>query len=283
MKRVTHNYYSLVLKIAAIAICLNVTAQLTFAKPALGYRWKQNQLVSMDKINHASFDALLQKYVDEDGYVDYKSWKASSTNRKALQNYLGLLSRANRSLRASKEAKVAFWINAYNAVTLEGIMQVYPTSSIRNHTAKVFGYNIWKELPLMVGREQFSLEDIEHKILRKAGEPRIHFAIVCASIGCPRLMNHAYTAKNLEKQLSTNAKDFFSRKTNFRADASRRTIHVSSILDWFGSDFGNLQSAQFTYLKLYLPKQYQNLATDSRTTVRYIDYNWNLNDQSKKR
>ncbi len=269
--------------VAVIGTGYLMMPQPSSAKPPLGKRWAKSQRVSMDKIDHAPFDALLQKYVDGDGYVNYKSWKASRNDRAALQNYLAQLSRGDRNIRASKDGKIAFWINAYNAVTLEGIMQVYPTSSIRKHTAKVFGFNIWKELPLIVGDEQFSLDSMEHKLLRKMSEPRIHFAIVCASVGCPRLMNHAYTSKELDKQLTINAKDFFSRSQNFRADAANSTIHVSSILDWFGSDFGSSQSARFKYLKDYIPAKSQNLATSNRTTVKYQTYNWNLNDQSKKR
>ncbi len=269
--------------IAALGTGYLIWPKTSSAKPPLGKRWSKNQRVSMDKIDHTSFDTLLQKYVDNDGYVDYKSWKASRRDHGALQNYLAQLSRGDRGFRASKEGQIAFWINAYNAVTLEGIMQVYPTSSIRKHTSKAFGYNIWKNLPLIVGDQQYSLNDMEHKILRKMNEPRIHFAIVCASISCPRLMNHAYTAKDLDKQLALNAKDFFSRKQNFQANAAQQTIYVSSILDWFGSDFGSSQSARFRYLKEYLPRDAQDLATSSRTRVKFLDYNWNLNDQSKKR
>lgn len=282
IKFFTTRHVFLLAVVSVVGTCYLMIPEPSFAKPPLGKQWAKSQRVSMDKIDHTPFDTLLQKYVDEDGYVDYKSWKASRNDRAALQNYLSQLSRSDRNRRASKNGKLAFWINAYNAVTLEGIMQVYPTTSIRNHTAKLFGFNIWKELPLIVGDEKVSLDSMEHKILRKMGEPRIHFAIVCASVGCPRLMNHAYTSKELDKQLSINAKDFFSRSQNFRADAANRTIHVSSILDWFGSDFGSSQTARFKYLKEYIPVRSQNLATSNQTTVKYQTYNWNLNDQSKK-
>jgi len=117
----------------------------------------------MDDADHLAYDTLLSKYVDRDGYVDYAAWKKSTADRQVLRGYLEHLSR---------DAQLKFWINAYNAVTLEGILQVYPTSSIRNHTAKLFGYNIWKELPLRVGHETYSLDQMEHEILRKMGERR---------------------------------------------------------------------------------------------------------------
>ncbi len=252
------------------------------ARPPLGQNWSAVSQVSMNAISHKNFDKLLKKYVDKDGFVNYGAWQKSTTDRKALQDYLKQLSRASRTKSATKNARLVFWINAYNAVTIEGILQVHPTTSIRNHTAKLFGYNIWKDLPLIVGRAQYSLHQIEHDILRKMGEPRIHFAIVCASIGCPRLRNEAYTTDKLQKQLADNTRDFFSRVQNFRADHRNRTIHVSAILDWFGDDFGATQAVRWTYLSPYLPKSVQTLATDSRTVVRFLDYNWNLNDQAKR-
>ncbi|MFQ5730716.1 MAG: DUF547 domain-containing protein [Planctomycetaceae bacterium] len=252
------------------------------AKSPLGRRQAASALVSMDQIDHAVFNTLLKKYVDSDGYVDYSSWKRSSRDRQALQYYLGQLSRADRQKRASREARMAFWINAYNAVTLEGILQEYPTSSIRKHTSRFGGYNIWKDLPLMVGNHPYSLNDMEHKILRKMGDPRIHFAIVCASVSCPRLRNEAYAAKTLNDQLSDNARDFFSRRQNLQVDVSSGTVHMSSILKWFGSDFGRTEVERLAAVRRYMPRAGQQAAANRRVRVRYLNYNWNLNDQRSK-
>jgi hypothetical protein len=252
------------------------------AKPPLGKRWPAGQMVSMDDVDHSSYNALLKTYVDGDGYVDYTAWKRSDQDRRALLSYLDTLSRATPSKRASREAQLAFWINAYNAVTIEGILQEYPTTSIRKHTSKLGGYNIWKNLPLLVGNRPYSLDDIEHKVLRKMDEPRIHFAIVCAAVSCPRLLNEAYTAKELDSQLAGNSRDFFSRSQNLQVDRRSGTIYVSSIIKWFGGDFGSSQIERFTYLKPYIPKNAQSLAADPQTSVRYLDYNWNLNDQRSK-
>ena len=127
-----------------------------------------------------------------------------------LAEYLRHLSQASRSQQASPQARMAYWINAYNALTIHGILREYPTSSIRNHTAKVFGYNIWDDLLLPVGDSHFSLNQIEHEVLRKMAEPRIHFAIVCASNGCPPLSNRAYWASQLEQQLAEGCRRFFA-------------------------------------------------------------------------
>ncbi len=261
---------------------LGLSQPALMAEAPLGKQWPVSRQISIDHINHSYFDALLKKYVDSDGYVDYRRWKNSPTDRERLIQYLAHLSRASTSLRASRSAQLAFWINAYNAVTIEGILQKYPTSSIRNHTAQLFGYNIWKDLPLLVGGKPYSLDTIEHAILRKMGEPRIHFAIVCASVGCPRLRNEAYTSQELEQQLEDNARDFFSRKKNLRVDAGSHTLYLSSILDWFGSDFGSSQPAQLKAIRPYLPASAQQLLLGN-VRVKFLDYDWSLNDQARKR
>ena len=252
------------------------------AKEPLGRQWPNGQYVSMDQIDHSSYDSLLQKYVDKDGMVNYAAWQRNSADRKLLGQYLVQLSQASPSIKSSREGQLAFWINAYNATTLEGMLQEYPTSSIRNHTAKIACYNIWKDLPLLVGGKPHSLEAIEHQVLRKMGEPRIHFAIVCASVGCPRLLNEAYVPDRLEEQLAMNSRDFFARSQNFHVDANG-TMHVSAILDWFGDDFGATQQAQLTFLQKYLPEDAQRLAVNPRAKVTFQEYNWSINEQKAAR
>ena len=271
-----------VLIVPAVIVCgLSVPPGVVFAKAPLGKQWPATQQVSLEQIDHAPFDNLLKKYVDEDGYVDYRSWQASASDRVALQSYLASLSRGSLQAPASTDAKLAFWINAYNAVTLEGILQEYPTTSIRNHTAKAVGYNIWKDLPLIVGGKSYSLDAIEHQVLRKLGEPRIHFAIVCASVGCPRLRNEAYGASRINEQLAGNARDFFSRTQNLQVRG--RTLQMSVILDWFGGDFGRTQSERLATIHPYLPPAAQQLVSRGSVTVKYLDYDWSLNDQARRR
>lgn len=108
-------------------------------------------------------------------------------------------------------------------------------------------------------------------------------AIVCASIGCPRLRNEAYTAERLEEQLADNATDFFSRKQKLRIDRQNKILYVSSILDWFADDFGDSQLELFRYLKPYLPQSAKSIATGRDTRVKYLDYDWSLNDQSQRK
>lgn len=235
--------------------------------------------VSIGQVDHSVWDRLLKKYVDDDGLVDYQAWKSSPKDAAALKSYLAVLSRADTSVDAPKAAKLTFWINTYNALTVHGILEVYPTTSIREHTPVAAGYNIWKDLLLPVGDKKYSLEDIEHEILRKLNEPRIHFAIVCGAVGCPRLRNEAYTPAALESQLADNARDFFSRSRNLQVDPKRRVLNVSSILDWFGEDFGTTPQEGLAGLAEYMPEDAARIAREKGLSIRYLDYDWNLNRQ----
>lgn len=239
--------------------------------------------VSMEKINHQSFDALLRKYVDNNGMVDYRRWKSSLADLKSLDEYLDHLSTADPSMKSAREATLAYWINAYNSVTLRGILDVYPTTSIRKHTATIYGYNIWKDLLLRLGDgTSISLDDIEHQKLRKMSEPRIHFAIVCASMSCPRLLNEAYVASRVDGQLESNSRDFFSRRQNFEQRGDY--FYLSKLLDWYGSDFGPDLSAQLKAYSKWLPTESsRQLAFRGKVGVRYLDYDWSINEQPAKK
>lgn len=236
--------------------------------------------LALSQIDHTPWDTLLQKYVEPTGLVNYRAWLASAADVTALDDYLRQLSRTDEQGTAVEQ--LAYWINAYNAVTIRGILREYPTSSIRNHTARFIGYNIWKNLKLYVNGRQVSLDEMEHEILRKMQEPRIHFAIVCASLGCPKLLNRAYLPGTLEQQLADNTRAFFSDSSKLCYDAANRTFYCSPILDWFKEDFGGDQAARLKRIAPWLsdPTAAQAAAKGTGTLV-YLDYNWDLNDQQK--
>jgi hypothetical protein len=247
----------------------------------VGQNVAADQRVSMDDIDHRLWDQLLHKYVDQRGGVAYQPWVAHAGHLRALDAYLGMLSTADPQKPASRSAKLAYWINAYNAVTVRGILREFPTDSIRNHTSKFGGYNIWKDLQLIVGGSSISLESIEHQVLRGMGEPRIHFAIVCASHSCPRLLNEAYVPDRLDSQLTTNSRDFFRNPENFRYDPSNGRFQLSAIIDWFGEDFGANNSARLQTLAPFLPTpDSQQAATRGEGRISYLKYDWSLNDRS---
>ena len=249
-------------------------------KITLGANVPVAQQVPIDQIDHRGWDALLQKYCDQNGYVNYRAWQESLGDRQLLTQYLAHLSRANLTRSAAPTSKFAFWINAYNAVTIEGILREYPTTSIKKHQALAFGYKIWDDLLLIVGGKKYTLNNMEHAELRKMGDPRIHFAIVCASIGCPPLLNRAYMAEIVDAQLTYNSKRFFASPQQF-VSTPQGEIKLSLILKWFGKDFGPNQTAQLRAIAPYLPTPAaQTLASSGKARVSYLRYDWGLNDQA---
>lgn len=250
-------------------------------KVRIGKSVDRGSRIDLQRIDHHDWNQLLKRYVDLDGNVDYTAWKGSTSDAQLLRRYIHQLSMAKFSGTTDQRAQLAFWINAYNAVTVHGILREYPTTSIRNHTSRFGGYNIWKDLLVHVDGRDVSLEDIEHKILRQMGEPRIHFAIVCASKSCPRLLDEAYTAELLDEQLTRNASAFFTDARHFRYDAQRQRFHLSSILKWFGSDFGADQSEQLRAIAPYLlPGKARQAARQGQGKVWFPSYDWNLNDRA---
>ncbi|MFT7641658.1 MAG: hypothetical protein ACI9G1_003409 [Pirellulaceae bacterium] len=247
-------------------------------KQYLGGKWPSDQQISMDQIDHSTWNQLLQLYVNGDGNVNYRQWKSNAAHVMALDQYLSSLSQASPNKQSERASQLAYWINAYNAVTIRGIIEVYPTKSIRDHTARLYGYNIWHDLLLVVGDKGVSLDEMEHKILRPMKEPRIHFAIVCASKSCPKLSNQAYLPKTIDKQLNDNAVDFFSSPRNFKYSPGQ--FQLSSILKWFAEDFGSSQRAQLQYFGPFLADaQARSAATAGRGSISYLGYDWDLNDQ----
>ncbi len=245
----------------------------------LGAAVPVGQQTPVGRVSHEPWDRLLKKYVDPAGMVDYAAWKGSREDQATLDAYLNQLSAAALAPDSPREAQLAFWINAYNAVTVKGILREYPTTSIRNHTARLFGYNIWKDLQLLVGGKAYSLEAIEHEVLRPMGEPRIHFAIVCASRGCPRLLDEAYVGERLDEQLTGNARAFFADPTKFRLTADR--VEVSPILKWFATDFGPDAHTQLQSIAPYLPESARRAVGGGGLRIQYQEYDWGLNDKPR--
>jgi hypothetical protein len=234
--------------------------------------------------DHSVFHNVLQKYVNENGYVDYTSLK---NNRGDLDSYVEALGRTSPinspSLFPDKNSKLAYWINAYNAFTLRGVIDNYPTKSVRDIHA-LYGF-FWR-IKFNAGGKKMSLRALENEIIRKFNEPRIHFAIVCASEGCPRLSREAYIGENLESQLEAQAKKFINEERNVKFDTKANSIQMSKIFDWFAEDFlvafpGEKDKKKVTeYLKPYLnSSSRQNLQQLNVSKIEYIEYDWRINDQ----
>jgi hypothetical protein len=234
------------------------------------------------RVDHAAWSKLLAKYVDAEGLVDYKRWKAQ--DQPALDRYLQGLTKVDPAKLADKPERIAFWINAYNALTIKGMLKFHPTPSIKKHTSVLWGFHFWDDVRITVAGKERSLDHIEHAILRKMDEPRMHFAIVCASIGCPRLRRAAYTGPQLEKQLAAGAREFFASRSYFQIDAGSTTVKASHILKWFREDFGGTDANIFAFARRWTtdPARLALLARPG-LTLEFLEYDWGINEQKRKK
>ncbi|MCB0639386.1 MAG: DUF547 domain-containing protein, partial [Lewinella sp.] len=211
-------------------------------------------------------------YVDDEGLVDYRGW-LSDTAR--LEDYLDLLRHNPPNPKTWTEAeRMAYWINAYNAFTVELILDHYPVESIKDIKNGIpFVNTVWDIKFIEIGGETLDLNNIEHGILRKEfDDPRMHFALVCASMSCPKLQNHAYTADRLDEQLDEAAREFL--REPFRNEVDGHPIRLSKILDWYWMDFKDTYATRYDLLDQYLPQP-----VDRSREIEFLDYDWSLNEQ----
>lgn len=224
-------------------------------------------------VDHGIFDKLLKKYVNDKGLVNYKGFKA---DEKVLDQYLTTLSQGAPASSQSKKEQMAYWINAYNAFTIKDVVKHYPIESIKDIGSKIqipFVSTPWAEKFFTIGGEKMSLDNIEHGTLRKKyNDPRIHFALVCASISCPRLRNEAYTAEKLDAQLDDQGKDFLNNPVKNKV--GKDEAKLSKYFDWYKGDFKEGEQSVVKWVN-----KYSTIKITDNTKIDYMDYNWNLNEQ----
>ena len=218
------------------------------------------------------------------GLVDYDAFARSS----GFRAYLASLDGARLEGRGQSE-RLAFWINAYNAWTIEQVNRHRERDSIRNIRRSLADTPLespWSERMVRAAGRELTLDEVEHDILRKEfEEPRVHFALVCAALSCPPLRGEAYTGARLEEQLDDQARTFLLRspETN-RVDAGAGTVWVSPILVWYRDDFGGADEALGRYLARYWPEgPERSLLLSGRFRLRETDYDWRLNSVEKGR
>jgi hypothetical protein len=243
----------------------------------------------------------LKTYVDDNGMVDYRGLKAGPEK---LIAYIEAMSRLPRSRYEawSDDAKIAFWLNAYNGLTLKAIIDNYPIKSSffksavypKNSIRQIGG--VWDKLKFPVMGQKLTLEHIEHKILRvQFNEPRIHMALVCAAMSCPRLRNEPYVPDRLGEQLDDQTRDFLGNRSKFRIDRGKKRVYLSAIFKWFGKDFvktyapsrnlgrhDKTKSAALGFVAGYLDGADKSYVTAGDYRVTYLDYDWSLNEQKRR-
>jgi len=246
--------------------------------------------------SYRNYHQLLRNHVD-DSAVNYSALKANRTLLDSIVSQFGRVTKSELD-NWSTEEQIAYWINAYNVFTLQAIVDHYPiewrwinflTLTPRNSIKQIPG--VWTELQWNIAGTTMTLDEIEHETLRPLyQEPRIHMAVNCASISCPPLRSEPYIGAQLNRQLTVAARDYLASQLGMRVDGS--TLHVSSIFDWYGEDFiseyahlvaggrSNKERAILGFIATYGPSEASTTAQSGQASVRYMRYDWRLNDRA---
>jgi hypothetical protein len=253
--------------------------------------------------SHSIYDSLLKKYV-HNGRVDYKGFIASKEEFDTYLKQLGSVSE-NDYVNWSREEKLVFWINAYNAFTIKAVTNHYPIKRNKNLVGVFYPKNsirqidgVWDKLKFQAVGRTVTLENIEHGILRKEfKESRIHFAIVCASVGCPDLRGEAYKANVINEQLESAATEFINNpQKGVKINPDDKTVRLSRIFDWFGGDFiekfgnGELfkdrdpkERAVLNFVEKHLQfEEERRFLKKGKFKTSYLKYDWTLNGLNDK-
>ena len=227
-----------------------------------------------EPIKHDAWTKLVKAHVNNEGLVDYKGF---IKDKAELQIYLDNLTANPPGSNWSREDKIAYWLNAYNAFTIKLIVDHYPLKSIKDLGPKkqiIFINTPWDKKFFKIGNKTMTLNRIEHRILRKIyKEPRIHFALNCASLSCPKLRREAYEGSRLDAQLTDQAKDFMRDPKRNEPNAAKPKL--SAIFNFYGMDMKKWTGKTLVqYINQYSPVQIKENAE-----IEYLDYDWNLNEQ----
>ena len=223
-------------------------------------------------VDHSAWNAIVETYVNDQGLVNYKGIMADSAG---LNDYLEMLSaNAPDPKTWSESAQLAYWINAYNAFTIQLIIRNYPVQSIKDIAGNIPLINTsWDIKFIRIGDSNYDLNNIEHGIIRKQfDDERIHFALVCAAVSCPPLRREAYNAERLNEQLDDQARTFFKDKTKNQIAKDKAVI--SPILKWYRDDFRDKAEDTRTYIN-----KYSKVKINPGVQISYADYDWALNIQ----
>ncbi len=268
---------ALVIAAAAIAGCSRAEIEAKFVPASDPLpRWAAHNESSTQSIDHAAWDQFLFRYVRTDptglNRVAYR--KVTPEDNEVLANYVGTLERVQISGYRRAE-QFAYWVNLYNAVTIRTVLDAYPVESIRKINDGFFSPGPWDRKLVTVEGQALSLNDIESRILRPLwDDPRTHYVINCASIGCPNLDGSAYRAAGLENRLDDAARRYINNARGVRIEDGE--LIVSSIYAWFRDDFGGTKASVLSHLKTYADADLK-AALSGRTDIDGYEYDWDLN------
>lgn len=242
-------------------------------------KWNVADNSNQSSIDHSRWDQILKKYLISNhpsGIHMFSYNKVSDQDKKLLKEYIQSLTQLRITGYAKREQK-AYWINLYNAITIDLVLDHYPVKSIKKIGKGFFSFGPWDDKVATIENEDITLNDIEHRILRPIfDDNRIHYAVNCASRGCPNLADQSFTADRMEAMLHKGAQDFINHKRGvfFRSD---KELEVSSIYDWFKVDFGDSDQGVIQHLIKYANGEQATRLKAFKGDLSF-DYDWSLNE-----
>ncbi len=271
---------SLLLITAAILAWLNVGAIERsliglFGPPQVELHEAYSASADGPTLDHSSFDSLLKKHVDDDGWVDYEGLKGEESR---LDSYLQSVAAAPFD-ELGRDGKLALLINGYNASTLKLILDHMPIDSIQD----IPEADRWDAVRWNIGGNQWSLNQIEHEQIRpKFVEPRVHFALVCAAVGCPPLRNEAYEATRINDQLQDQTEYVHEHSTWFAFDPDSGKLQLTKLYSWYGGDFEQAAGSVSAFAARYSPALKQAIESGTASSPSWLPYDWKLNSLKNK-
>ncbi len=275
---------------------LMVFSVIMFSMGTMADRARAEAGLSLD-----GYRQVLAEHVNDEGEVDYRALKDDSGRLESFITQLALLQETEYR-NWNEDDQIAFWINTYNALTLKSVIDNYPIRASRLRALR-YPENSIRQIPgvwtrstfLVMGRE-LTLDEIEHEILRKDfSAPGIHMALVCAAVSCPDLRREPYEGERLDEQLRDQTVRFLSSSKHFLIDREKEQVFISSIFKWFGDDFResytpadsfsgyrSSERAVLNFISQYLDDGSSTWLRDGSYQVKYLDYDWNLNEQKRR-
>ncbi|WP_074406434.1 MULTISPECIES: DUF547 domain-containing protein [Aquimarina] len=221
---------------------------------------------SQEKVDHSAWDNILILNVTQNGLVDYDGVTSDVIN---FYQYFRSLQNISPKDNWRREEKLAYWINVYNAISMKMIIDEYPIETINQIE------NPWKKKVFKSEGVRYSLDNIEHDILRKFGDPRIHFLLNCGSMSSPRLWDRAYTSNNINSALEERTREFINDPQ--RNQITTSTVKISELFKWYEDDFTSYNIDVIDFIN-----QYATVKISKTTKIDYVTYDWNLNIKDKK-
>jgi len=244
--------------------------------------WTPAGTASAQTDPYITWERTLANYVDSEGLVDYAGLK--NRGMADFRAFMDVLASTDPATLGGEAEQMALWINAYNAVVMWQVVERYPIESVRD-VGVLWGLvgGFFKQTFPVAGREM-SADDIEHSTLRaEFDDERIHWALVCAAFGCPRLLDTPYRAATLDATLAERSYEFLGQPRGLQLDRTTNTLYLSSYFDWYEDDFVEVAGDRIDYVLRYAPDDVAAYvrANRSNLTVRIMDYDWTLNEPSR--